>query len=78
MEKFTAIEIKDKEDLEFILNIEPSFNELSWEEDLRLHFFVMGFPQPGKFAILSPENIQEYWDHIEKDGSSVSILKLVR
>jgi hypothetical protein len=78
MEKFTAIEIKDQETLEFVLNIQPSFNELDWETDLRSNFFVMGFPQPGKFAILTPESIQAHWDHIESDGSSVRLLKLVR
>lgn len=72
-----GIEIHTLEDAEFIKAICPAFQEADFEEELKDSFFLIGFPEPGKFALVPPQAIKENWEYITP-GLKIKLLRFVR
>lgn len=75
MTEFTAIEIKHPKTYELIQALMPDFNP-PWEE-AHLSFLVLGYPEPGKTAWLTPAQVAEFFDHIE-NGLQITLKQLVK
>ena len=65
MDQYTAIEITNPKVAEILTTLNPTLLKLDYAEDLHLNFFVIGFPKPGEWAIVRPENLKGWIDHIE-------------
>lgn len=72
-----AIEIKNSNVAELIYKIDPSTKELNYETDLQGNFFMIGFPNSGEFAIITPSTIRDHWDHIE-NGPNLCLKQLIK
>lgn len=78
-EEATAIEIKSPEIAKVITLIEPTLGELDYEKDLHGNFFMVGWPEAGKFAVVPPLAVLEHWDHIEGGHfRDIKLLTIVR
>lgn len=72
-----SLSITTPEIAEFVAKICPMVKEMDYDTELHGHFFLLGFPEPGKFAVVPPQAISDHWDHVTP-YLSLQLHKLVR
>jgi len=66
MTNYTAFQITSPVILEIVNCLSPHLRMFTYEE-LYNQFVVLNYPTENEFAIVTPENITNTWDHLETD-----------
>lgn len=77
MAEFDAIEIRNPKIAHIMSVFDPTLEELDYDQDLHMKFFVIDFPEPGKYAIVTPETFNDHFDHIENVGITIRVKQFV-
>lgn len=77
MFKPIAFEINSPELVEIAIHIRPNLKRLEPETHLYGNFLVFGFPEVGRTAVMTPDEVVANFDHIE-NVAQISLLRFVK
>lgn len=81
VENIFAIEIDEPEIVDVLRGFDEGMSdfldEFNYITELEGHYFLIGFPEPGKFAVVSKEAIREHWS-TDVPGTLIRVRRLMR